>query len=318
MLAARYHRPGTPDVLRLEEVPVPVPRRGQVLVRVRATSVNAGEIHLRSGRMRCATTGRRAIGVGMDLAGVVEAVGDGVTGIDTGQRVWGVLPARAALAPLGSAAELVVVDADRLGTVPDVLDDPGAVALLGGGTTSLTALFTHGRLQSGHRVLIRGAAGGVGYVAVQLAHAAGAHVTAVARGSAAAAVGDLGADVVLDYRAPLPADLGRFDLVLDTVGGSGLGRFRRLVAPGGRMVTIAPTTLAAAAAVAVSAVHGSRRVRFFSGNPTSADLAALSEHVHRGALRPVIATTWPLAQIADAHRAMETGGVVGKHVVLVA
>ncbi|WP_282944102.1 NAD(P)-dependent alcohol dehydrogenase [Cellulomonas endometrii] len=318
MLAARYHRPGPPDVLRLEEVPDPVPRPGQVLVRVRATSVNGGEVHLRSGRMRFATVGRRTLGVGMDLAGVVEAVGDGVTDLRSGQRVWGVLPALAALAPLGAAAELVVVDADRLGIVPDLLDDAGAVALLGGGTTSMTALFTHGRLQEGHRVLVRGAAGGVGYVAVQLAHAAGAHVTAVARGSAAGHVRDLGADVVLDYRAPLPVHLERFDLVLDTVGGSGLGRFRRLVAPGGRMVTIAATTLPAAAAVVASAVHGSRRVRFFSGNPTRTDLAALSEHVQQGHLRPVVATSWPLAQIADAHRAMEAGGAVGKHVVMVA
>jgi NADPH:quinone reductase-like Zn-dependent oxidoreductase len=254
----------------------------------------------------------------MDLAGMVEAIGDGVTDLATGQRVWGMLPARAALAPLGSAAELVVVDADRLGSIPDELDDPGAVALLGGGTTSRTALFTHGRLQSGHRVLIRGAAGGVGYVAVQLAHAAGAHVTALARGSVADAVRDLGADVVLDYHAPLPADLGRFDVVLDTAGGSGLGRFRRLVAPGGRMVTIAPTSLAAAAVVLASTIHGSRRVRSFSGNPKRADLTTLSDHVRRGHLRPVIATTWPLAGIVDAHRAMEFGGVVGKHVIVVA
>lgn len=317
VLAARYHRPGPPEVLQLEEIPVPLPRSGQVLVRVRATSVNGGELQFRAGRGRLATAGRSTVGVGVDFAGVVETVGDGVTDLVVGQRVWGLLPALTVLAPMGAAAEFLVIDAARLGTVPTGLDAARAVAVLVGGSTSVTALFVHGRLRAGQRVLVRGAAGGVGYVAVQLAHAAGAHVTALARASVSDAVRDLGADEVLDYRAVQPQDLGRFDLVLDTAGGSQLSAFQRLLVPGGRMLTIAPNTGAAFAAILASGVHGSRRIRFFSNNPKREDLAILSAYIERGDIRPVVATTWPLQQIAEAHRVMEAGGGLGKHVVLV-
>lgn len=317
MLAARYHRHGPPEVLQLDEVPVPVPGRGQVLVRVQAASVNGGDLFARSGGLRLVTGRRLPVGVGIDLAGVVEGLGPGVTDLAPGQRVWGVMSRSTAVAPVGAAAEFAVVESARLGLLPEELDAAGAVALLAGGTTAVTALFVHGRLRAGQRVLVRGAAGGVGYVAVQLAHAAGAHVTALARASVADAVRELGADEVVDYRAVRPADLGRFDLVLDTAGGSGLSEFRRLVVRTGRMVTIAPTSWAAVGALLASTVHGSRRMRFFSGDPRRADLDVLAAYVRRGDVRPVVAAARPLVEIAGAHRALEAGGGVGKQVVQV-
>lgn len=119
----------------------------------------------RAGQGSLVTAGRSPIGVGVDVAGVVETVGDDVTDLAVGQRVWGLLPAPAVLAPMGTAAEFVVFDAARLGTIPAGLDASGAVAVLVGGSTAVTALFVHGRLRAGQRVLVRGAAGGVGYVA---------------------------------------------------------------------------------------------------------------------------------------------------------
>ena len=311
MLAARYHRPGPPEVLRLVQVPVPRLRPGQALVRVEATSVNGTELQLRAGRLRIATALQPAIGVGVDVVGIVDAVGGGVTGLVVGQRVWGMLPASAVLLATGTAADFVVLGEDRLGISPAGLSAPDAVAVLVGGSAAVTALFVHGRLRAGQRVLVRGAAGGVGYAAVQLAHATGAHVTALARASVRDAVRDLGADEVLDYREARPSDLGRFDVVLDTAGGPHLGEFRSLVAPGGRMMTVYPNTVSAFVAVL------SRRVLFFSNDPKRENLDVLSAYVGRGDLRPVIASTHPLSQIAEAHRAMEAGGRVGKHVVVV-
>jgi len=310
VLAARYHRPGPPEVLRLEEVPAPRPRPGQALVRVEASSVNGTELQLRAGRLRIATAWRPTIGVGVDVVGIVEAIGDGVTSLVVGQRVWGMLPASAVLLAAGTAADLVVLDAARLGLAPAGLDAAHAVALLVGGSAAVTALFVHGRLRAGQRVLVRGAAGGVGYAAVQLAHATGAHVTALARASVSDAVRDLGADEVLNYRQVRPSDLARFDIVLDTAGGPHLGEFRRLLAPGGQMMTVSPNTVSALIAVL------SRRVRFFSNDPKREDLDILSAHIDRGDVRPVIASTHPLSRIAEAHRVMEAGGGVGKHVVV--
>lgn len=129
------------------------------------------------------------------------------------------LPVSAILRGTGTAAEFVAVDADRLGHVPATLDLTAAAALPVA-TSAITALLDHGRLRAGHRVLVRGGAGGVGVAAVQLAHAWGARVTALARASAVDALLGLGADEVLDYRTTRPDDLDRYDLVFDTAGGT--------------------------------------------------------------------------------------------------
>jgi NADPH:quinone reductase-like Zn-dependent oxidoreductase len=162
---------------------------------------------------------------------------------------------------------------------------------------------------------VRGASGGVGSVAVQLGRAWGAHVTALANPRNHDFVRGLGADEVVDHAAD-PAGLGRFDVVLDTYGGSPRA-YRRLLAPGGRMVGIAFRSAGDLAYLAASAVFGPRRVRFFSGNPGHELLADLTALVERGAVRPVVEAVHPLARIADAHRALEAGGVRGKHVVRV-
>ncbi|GGX96576.1 dehydrogenase [Streptomyces minutiscleroticus] len=317
MLAARYHRYGPPEVLQIDDVPVPEPRAGQVLVRVHATSVNGGDLHARSGRLRFLARGRFPLGTGLDVAGEVVRTGRGVTDPAPGDRVWGVLPRSTVSGPLGAAAEFVVADAARLSRAPGNLDPVEAAALPAVGTTAVTALLTHGRLRAGQRLLVRGAAGGVGSAAVVLGHALGAHVTALARGSVLDAVRGLGADEAFDHRTVAPGDLGRFDLVLDTAGGRGLSVWHGLLGPRGRMVAIAPTSPASIAAILLSTVHGPRRMRFFSGDPRRADLDALTAHAVRGDLRPVVAAVHPLDRIADAHRALEAGGGVGKHVVRV-
>ncbi|MGW0065458.1 zinc-binding dehydrogenase, partial [Streptosporangium sandarakinum] len=155
--------------------------------------------------------------------------------------------------------------------------------------------------------------------AVQLGQAYGAEVTALARAANLDFVRTLGAHHAIDHRTVPPGELGLFDAVLDTAG-TDLRAFRRLLAPGGRMVTIAfdPTRPAASLGyIAASAVHGRGRVRFFSGNPTRALFDDLARQVAEGGLRPAVDRCFPLEETAAAHRALEAGGVRGKYVVRV-
>ncbi|WP_199440291.1 NAD(P)-dependent alcohol dehydrogenase [Umezawaea beigongshangensis] len=315
MRAALYDRYGPPEVLYEGVVPAPVAGPGTVLVRVRAASVNGGELAGRAGRVRFATAlASRGFPkrVGIDFAGEVAAVGPGVTEHAVGDAVWGGLPRR-----FGSAAEFVAVPPRQLALAPAGIDPVRAAALPGVGTTAITALRDHARLREGQRLLVRGAAGGVGSVAVQLGRAYGAHVTALAGARHAEFVRELGAHEVFDRASTGPADLGRFDVVLNTVGG-GFQPYRRLLTRTGRMVSISfdvDHPVRSLAHIAGTAVFGSRRVRFFSGNPGHDLFAELTRLVESGAIRPVVDRVFPLADIAGAHRALEAGGVRGKIVV---
>ncbi|MFF1418791.1 NAD(P)-dependent alcohol dehydrogenase [Streptomyces sp. NPDC058280] len=312
MRAALYDRYGPPEVLYEGTVPVPSLKQGEVLVRVHAAGVNGGELYGRAGRVRLVTGRRFPQRTGLDFAGEIAEVAAAVTGLREGDRVWGVLPRRR----FGSAAEYVAVRPRQLSLAPKNLTLVEA-ASLPVGTTAMTALGTKARLKPGERLLVRGASGGVGSVAVQLGKALGAHVTALAGPKNLGFVQDLGADEAISYTTAHPSELGTFDVVLDTVGTQHRA-FRRLLAPGGRMVSITfdvDHIPAGLGYMLASAVHGTRRVRFFSGNPRHELFAELTRYVESGAIRPVVDTVHPLADIAAAHRALEAGGVRGKHII---
>ncbi|MFY0510126.1 NAD(P)-dependent alcohol dehydrogenase [Streptomyces anulatus] len=312
MRAALYDRYGPPEVLYEGRAPVPARKPGEVLVRVHAASVNGGELYGRAGKVSLVTGRRFPQRTGLDFAGEVAEVDPTDTGLRAGDRVWGLLGRT-----FGSAAEYVSVRPRQIAYAPGNVTPTEAVSLLAGGTTSLTALRDKAGLRAGERLLVRGASGGVGSVAVQLGKALGAHVTGLASAKNLDFVRDLGADEALDHRATPLADLGRYDVILDTVGTEHRALQQRLMA-GGRLVSIAfdiDSPVRSIGYMMGSAVQGSRRVRFFSGNPKHDLLAELTAYVERGDLRPVVDTVRPLAEIAAAHRALEAGGVRGKHVI---
>lgn len=314
MKAAQITGYGAPDVLRVNDVDRPAPGAGEVLVSVEASSVNGHDVIVRAGELKMVSGRRFPIGAGLDFAGVVVETGAEVESHRVGDRVWGMVHPRQRHTTAG-AAEYVVVPADRIAPAPAGLSPVDAASLVVAGVTALIALRDSVRLAGGERVLVRGAAGGVGTAAVQLAHAMGGHVTALARDRHAQLLTGLGADEVLDYGSTTSDRIGPFDVIVDTVG-SELHCYRGRLAKGGRMVTVGLSAYALAA-IAASSVYGSRRIRTFSAHPDSAVLRDLTGHVASGALRPVVDSVYPLADIAAAHTAFERGGAVGKHVIAV-
>ncbi len=317
MQAAQFNEYGGPEVVTMADVPRPHPASGQLLIRVGATTVNGGELLFRSGRLRLISTRRFPKALGIDFAGEVAGIGSLSSGFEVGDRVWGVLDSRRMLlkgATTGAAAEYLVVEAGRVAPLPPGLGFVDAVALMAG-TTAMTALRDKARLRPGERLLVRGGTGGVGYVGVQLAHEMGAHVTALVSAHNLETARALGADIALDYRTTDPTDVGPYDVIFDTVG-TRMNDYRRRLAPGGRMVSITfVPPLKGLATILASSVHGRGRIRAFSGNPTRALLDDYAIHLANGRIRPLIAATYPLTALADAHRAIESGGTHGKHVV---
>ncbi len=313
MRAAQFETYGPPEVLRIHEVTRPEPETGAVLVEVHACSVNPYDTVVRSGKLRFLPGFRLPLGTGLDFAGRVSATGSQVTDFAVGDRVWGTVPVTGRH-KTGAAAEYVSVPAERLARCPATLDDVQAAALAVVGTTALIALSEKVRLKRGERILIRGAAGGVGAAAVQLAHAMGAQVTALASSRDAEFVSGLGADTVFDYTSVRPEDLPAFDVIFDAAGTS-LGRFRRRLAVGGRMVTVNFGSLAALFTIGLSTVFGRKRVRTFSADPKRRELEAIAQYVQSGSLQPNVGRVFALDQIVAAHTAVETRSSRGKVVL---
>ncbi|MBG6053987.1 NADPH:quinone reductase-like Zn-dependent oxidoreductase [Salinibacterium sp. CAN_S4] len=316
MQAVLFNRYGNPEELHQGTLQMPEARAGEVLVRVDAVSVNGADLLFRSGKLGLLSGGRFPKRLGIDFAGTLIASGPGADlgGLTVGDQVWGIVDERGGPRSL---AEFLSVPAIQIARAPNNLTSEEAVTLLAGGTTAHTGLVEKADARRGERVLVRGAAGGVGSVAVQLAKMLGTHVTALAGESSQDFVRGLGADTVFDYRVTPRGELGLYDVIFDTHG-SDLLAFRRLLAPGGRMVSIAfdkEAPLRSLATIAASAVFGTGRIRFFRGKPDRRDFQRLTAQVERGEIRSVLDRVFPLARSADAHAALETHGVHGKVVI---
>jgi NADPH:quinone reductase-like Zn-dependent oxidoreductase len=308
MRAVRFHEYGDPSVLVPEEVPIPQPGPGQVLVKVAATSFNPVDAVLRSGFMREFIPVELSYTTGVDLAGTVAAVGPDVTGWAEGARVAAFLP----LASGGAAAEYVLAPADILATVPDGVDLVDAAALPGTGLTAWQALFEHGGLQAGQRVLVNGAGGAVGGYAVQLARRVGAEVTASASPRSVDRVRAYGADHVVDHTATPVREgaKGPFDFVLHFARSTPeeADALARLVADNGSFVT-GTTPPGAEPARGVKVVRMAVR-------SDAAQLAQLLDRAASGTLRINVADRRPLADIVAVHDEAAQGRLAGKTVLI--
>jgi NADPH:quinone reductase-like Zn-dependent oxidoreductase len=315
-------RYGSPDVLELRDVDVPVPRDNQVLVRVHAAGVDPGVWHLMTGlpyalRLGAGLRAPRTRVRGMDFAGQVTAVGAKVTGFQPGDEVFGT--------GSGSFAEYVAVRAGACARKPARLTFEQAAAVPSSGCTALKGLRDAGQVRPGQHVLVIGAAGGVGTFAVQLAKAFAAHVTGVCSTSKVDLVRSIGADDVVDYtREDFVDGARRYDLILDTAGNRPLSHLRRALTPRGTLAIIGGEgggrwlggTDRGLRALALSPLL-KQNLRMPISLTRTRDLQVLGELIDTGKVTPVIDRTYPLHEAPDAMRYLQDTHARGKVVITV-
>lgn len=329
MKAIAQDRYGSPEVLRLTEVERPVPAEREVLVRVRAASVNARDWHVMRGDPYVA---RLAFGLrrpsprvrGTDFAGRVEAVGGGVTRFRPGDEVFGEAD--------GAFAEYVAAPQDAVAPKPAAWTYEQAAAVPLAGNTALMGLRDAAGVQAGRRVLVNGASGGVGTFAVQIAASMGAEVTAVCSPRNTDLVAALGADHVVDYtREDFTRGGRRYDVVLDLVGNRSLTAFRRALTPTGALVLsgggvsrggvfgrgslLGPVALMLKGRLASGFVR--QRLTVLTATPSSENLAALAALAEAGSLTPSVDRSYPLSEVPEALRYVEVEHARAKVVITV-
>lgn len=309
MQAIRFHEYGGPEKLVLERVSRPIPEAGSVLVRVHAAGVNPWDWKSRSGAYKQFMPLQFPYTPGIELSGVIAEVGSGVTGLRVGQAVFG-------NAPGGAYAEYAVVPATSLAPKPASLTFDQAAAVPVGAQTAWRSLFDAGNLQAGQHILIQGGAGGVGSMAVQLAHWKGAHVTATASANNHAFVRSLGAETVIDYQSsPFESAVHDMDMVLDAVGGDLQERSLHVLRPGGILVTIAgQPPLEKAQALGVRAASPGRA----DPATNAAMLGKISELIEAGKIKVEVTTVFPLAEASKAHALSQGGHGRGRIVLHIA
>jgi NADPH:quinone reductase-like Zn-dependent oxidoreductase len=333
MKAALIDRYGSNDVVRVADVPVPPVGDGDLLVKVHAASVNPLDIKVRGGQLKLLLKYRFPLILGHDLAGVVTAVGPGVTRFRVGDAVY----ARLDDDRIGAFAEYSVVRESAAAPKPSNVSFAEAASLPLVALTAWQALVELAQLRAGQKVLIHAGSGGVGTVAIQLAHHLGAQVLTTVGQRNEALVKHLGADVAIDYRSTRFEDVARdCDVVLDSAGGDTLLRSFACVRRGGVVVSIGSTPSAAFARdwgmnpllvlavgfmsrkVTAAARRLGVRYEYLYMRASGAQLRSITYLVETGVLQPVVDKTFPLAAVRDALAYCESGRATGKVVVTVA
>jgi NADPH:quinone reductase-like Zn-dependent oxidoreductase len=322
MKAMVQDRYGTADVLELEDIEKPEIGDDDMLVRVLAASAHIGDWHIMTGlpyliRMVSGLRTPKARVRGSDVAGRVEAAGKDVTRFQPGDEVFGTCD--------GSFAEYAIVRQDKVAPKPANLTFEQAATVPTSGSTALQGLRDVGEVQSGQKVLIIGAAGGVGSFAVQIAKAFGAHVTGVCSTSKVDLVRSIGADEVIDYTVEDFAENGqRYGLILDVAGNRSVSHLRRALAPRGTLVIVGGEGggrwfggIDRQLRASMLSPLVSQKLGTFIAKPNVEDLVVLRELIEAGKLTPVIDTTYPLSEVPEAIRHLEEGHARGKVVIIV-
>lgn len=313
MSAVAFGGYGEAEVLERFEVPVPLLKHDEVLVRVAAAGINPADWRIRSGQFKRFMKVPLPFVPGADVAGVVAAVGTSVEQFQPGDRVFAMLPA----ARGGGYAEFAAVTAKDAALIPHSVSFVEAAGVPVAGLTALQALRDQARVQTGARVLIYGASGGVGTYAVQIAKAMGAHVTAACSSYNTALVRSLGADAVVDYtRTDVTTLSERFDVVFDAVNKLSFLKARRLVRKGDVMVTVNPIA-GKLVPDFFALLWGGQRLRSLFVQPSGKDLETLGRWMAEGQVRSAVSEIYWLSQAVEAHHRSETGRVSGKLVLVV-
>lgn len=320
IVCTRY---GSPDVLQLQDVPKPTPKDNELLVKVHAAVVGPSDCAFRKGdpfivRLIYGLQKPRLAIQGVEFAGEVEAVGAAVTRFKPGDSIFGM-----STDTFGAHAEYLAIPADKpLAFKPANFSYEEAVGLCDGAPTALTFLRDVAKLQRGQTILINGASGAVGSAAVQLAKYFGAHVTGVCSSANVNLVKSLGADAVIDYMQVDFTQVGfsgsgqTYDVIFDAVGKSSFLRCRHALTPNGVYLTTVPV-LSMVRDVLWTSMRGGKKAKFATAGlmQTPANLNFLKEVAEAGQIKAVIDRRYPLAQVADAHRYVDTGRKKGNVVI---
>jgi NADPH:quinone reductase-like Zn-dependent oxidoreductase len=323
MKAIVYTRYGSPDVLQLTEAEQPIPKDGEVLVKVHAASINALDWHLMRGSPFLVRTGGNGLGkpkdqrLGVDLAGRVEAAGANVTQFQIGDEVFG--------RGHGTLAEYACARADKLLMKPSTIPFEAAAATPVAALIALASLREKGRIQAGQQVLINGASGGVGTFAVQIAKALGAEVTAVCSTRNVEMARSLGADHIIDYTQEDFTRKGqRYDLILGINGYRRVSAYRRALRPTGTYVMVGAANDRLLRALFQVILLGSlmprtrsRRVGVYMSDPSQQDFVFVKGLLETGKVVPMVERTYPLSETAEAFRYFEEIHAKGKLVITV-
>lgn len=305
MRAYRIHRFGGPEVLQCEKIDIPRIGASEVLVRVKAASVNPVDIKTRGGKYPLIGEDRLPYTLGRDFAGVVGQVGKDVSAWRQGDEVVGFVGQGQ-----GALAEYAAIHETGLAKRPTTVDWTAAAAVPLAALTAWQGLFDHGGLQKGERVLIHAGAGGVGHLAVQFARYIGAEVFATASGDSVDFVKSLGAEHVVDYKRERFEEVARdMDLVFDLIGGETQNRSWQVVKRGGTLIS----TLTEPSATDAAA-HGAHAARY-TARPDGKQLEEVARLMDSGALKVTLVDTFPFDAAADAVARLERGHVHGKIVV---
>ncbi len=311
ILIDRY---GPPDVLDYRDRDLPVAKGDRVLVNVIASSVNPVDWKVRRGDFGLISGFDFPKALGSDVAGIVEAVGDSVETFQPGDEVFGFI------SPLegGAYAEYLTIPAENLAAKPTRLSFAEAAAVPLAGLTAMQALLDLGELRPGFSVLINGASGGVGSLAVQLAKAFEANVTGVCSAGNQGMVSQLGADQVIDYTETdfTRQDLPKYDLIFDAVGKRSFAECSQVLTSEGIYVSTLPT-VELVGAITQTFFFPGPKARLVLAQPKSRDLNSLAELLDSGKVKAVIDRTYALDDIAQAHRYSESQRAVGKIVITI-